>query len=152
KTVASASVDRTIKLWDVDTGKMARFFKGHYSPICGLSFFPDGKTLASASDHQKVGLWDLATGKEIHRHPSRQEMKNVVAFLNGSDKLLTGDWDDTIRWWDWRRGHLERSISWPTHTARSTIVSGDRERIAAASRNGGFLLFETNSGKEVGRF
>ncbi len=47
KTLASASWDHTIKLWDVKTGKELATLKGHKRRIYTVRFSPDGKTLAS---------------------------------------------------------------------------------------------------------
>ncbi|MEH2009251.1 WD40 repeat domain-containing protein, partial [Nostoc sp.] len=65
KTLASASDDKTIKLWDVATGKEITSVSGHSDRVNSVVFSPDGKTLASASDDKTIKLWDVATGKEI---------------------------------------------------------------------------------------
>src|SRR5271166_3059692 len=49
KTLASASFDETVKLWDVSNGKEKATFKGHEREVCSVAFSPDGKTLAAAS-------------------------------------------------------------------------------------------------------
>jgi len=49
KTIASSSLDKTIKLWDIATGKLLHTFQSHQKWVSSLSFSPDGKTLASAS-------------------------------------------------------------------------------------------------------
>ncbi|MHC5763463.1 NACHT and WD repeat domain-containing protein, partial [Nostoc sp.] len=64
KTLASASGDKTVKLWDVATGKEISTLN-HKNAVAVVSFSPDGKTLASASGDKTVKLWDVATGKEI---------------------------------------------------------------------------------------
>ncbi|MBN3923943.1 MAG: WD40 repeat domain-containing protein, partial [Nostoc sp. NMS4] len=65
KTLASGSDDKTIKLWNLETGKEIRTLKGHNSDVNSVSFSPDGKTLASGSDDSTIKLWNLETGKEI---------------------------------------------------------------------------------------
>src|SRR5262249_21151782 len=65
KTLASASYDNTIRLWDPKTGKEIRRFVGHHHWIFSVAFSPDGKTLASGSNDLTARLWDVRTGKEI---------------------------------------------------------------------------------------
>ncbi len=55
---------RSIKLWDVDTGKNTATLKGHTKVVYSVSFSPDGKTLASGSYDKSIKLWDVAAGKK----------------------------------------------------------------------------------------
>ena len=63
KLVASASYDKTVRLWDSATGAARRTLEGHRGRVWGVAFSPDGKTLASAGDDGTVRLWDSATGR-----------------------------------------------------------------------------------------
>jgi WD40 repeat protein len=67
KTLASGSVDRTIKLWEVSTGKERATFQGHTDVVWGMAFSPDGKTLASGSSDRTIKLWDVTTGKQAEK-------------------------------------------------------------------------------------
>src|SRR4051794_19719113 len=64
KTLASASRDGTVKLWDAVTGEEKATLKGHTDWVFSVAFSPDGKTLASASRDRTIKLWDVAAGKE----------------------------------------------------------------------------------------
>ncbi|MEU6555041.1 trypsin-like peptidase domain-containing protein, partial [Streptomyces sp. NPDC046915] len=65
--LASASLDRTVRLWDPATGTEERVLAGHSGPVLALCAvgLADGRTLlASASLDRTVRLWDPATGTE----------------------------------------------------------------------------------------
>ena len=64
KTLASASEDKTVILWDVASRKpLGEPLKGHQDAVSSVAFSPDGKTLASASEDKTVILWDVASRK-----------------------------------------------------------------------------------------
>jgi WD40 repeat protein/serine/threonine protein kinase len=61
--IATASKDKTIKLWESATGMLVRTISGHGSEVNCVAFSPDGTTLASASEDRTVRLWEVATGQ-----------------------------------------------------------------------------------------
>jgi tetratricopeptide (TPR) repeat protein len=60
RTLASGSDDKTIRLWDVASGKEKGVLTGHSAYVLSVSFSPDGRTLASGSDDKTIRLWDLS--------------------------------------------------------------------------------------------
>jgi WD40 repeat protein len=63
KTLASASRDKTIKLWGSKTGKLQATLEGHYDTVASLAFSPDGKTLATGGADKTILLWDVSPEK-----------------------------------------------------------------------------------------
>lgn len=59
RTLATGSLDETVKLWDAATGKEKATLHGHRSGISAVAFGPDDRTLASAGIDDAVRLWDL---------------------------------------------------------------------------------------------
>ncbi|MEH1948686.1 MAG: AAA-like domain-containing protein, partial [Nostoc sp.] len=80
KTLASASADKTIKLWNRDTGKEISTLSGHSRGVNSVVFSPDGKTLASASADKTIKLWNRDTGKEISTLSGHSRGVNSVVF------------------------------------------------------------------------
>jgi WD40 repeat protein len=79
KLVASASADKTIRLWDLATRtELGRPLTGHRGGVTSVAFSPDGRTLASASLDATARLWDVET-----HHP-------LGAPIGGRGQQLTG--------------------------------------------------------------
>lgn len=71
--VVTGSRDKTIRIWDCQTGQCLKTLTGHDNWIRALVFHPTGKFLLSASDDKTIRIWDLTTGRctktiEAHNH------------------------------------------------------------------------------------
>jgi WD40 repeat protein len=63
QTLASGSIDETIKLWNWRTGEIIRTFTGHSAIVWSVAFSPDGQTLASGSHNGHDGtikIWRVS--------------------------------------------------------------------------------------------
>jgi hypothetical protein len=103
KTLASASWDKTVQLWDVATRRpLGEPLKAHTSGVTSVAFSPDGRTLASASGDHTVRLWDVATrrplGEPLQGHTN---WATSVAFSPDGKTLASVSTDKTV--WLWRR-------------------------------------------------
>jgi WD40 repeat protein len=100
KTLASASADTTVKLWEAGTGKEQATLKGHTAAVSSVSWGPDGKTLASASFDKTVRLWDVATGKEKDTLKGHTRGVLSVSWSPDGKTLASASFDKTVRLWD----------------------------------------------------
>ncbi|KAF2624121.1 platelet-activating factor acetylhydrolase IB subunit alpha [Macroventuria anomochaeta] len=60
--VASASHDKTVRVWETATGTCRSELKGHSDTVWAVVFSPDGQLVASASSDKTVRVWETATG------------------------------------------------------------------------------------------
>src|SRR4051812_14238264 len=104
KTLASASYDGTLKLWDATNGKERTTLRGHTGCVGTVAFNPDGKTLASAimgspiahPDNNTIKLWDVTTGKERAILQGHEGMVHSVAFSPDGKTLASVSQDKTV--------------------------------------------------------
>ena len=100
KTLASASADKTVKLWELAARKEVATLSGHSDYVHSVVFSPDGKILAT-TDEQTVKLWNIATRQEVASLSSDSGTVRSVAF-SPDGKILAGATadDQTVKLWD----------------------------------------------------
>jgi tricorn protease-like protein len=147
KTLASTSVDKTVRVWDVASGKERLVLEGHQDPVRCVVYAPDGKTLASGSDDRTVRLWDVATGKELRRLEGHRGGVQSVAYAPDGKILASCGNDKTVRLWDVATGKELQRFDWPK--AHSVAYSSDGKTLAVANSNGTVQLWEVATGKEI---
>jgi WD40 repeat protein/energy-coupling factor transporter ATP-binding protein EcfA2 len=144
KTIATASNDKNIKLWN-RYGKEIRTLKGHKGTVNSITFSPDGKALASGSADKTVKIWSL-DGKEIQSFRGGDEV-NSLAFSPDGRAIAFGSNDRTVRIWS--LDGLENKIL-TGHSDRVTSVAFSRDgEIASGSWDNTVRLWNRD-GKEIG--
>lgn len=100
KTIASASVDKTVRIWEETTGKCVQVLKGHTSGVYGVVELYDG-TLLSGSDDGTIREWDINTGECVstcqlkHRIRSMRELRDgsIVTSGRGGEIEVRKTWN-----------------------------------------------------------
>ncbi len=102
KLVLSAGLDRTLRVWDAETGKELRRLEGddgHKQPVYSVLFAPEGR-LALAISEDRATLWDVDAGKLVNGIYFQEGVSGHGYFLKGAAYLLTfnGRTHDCIVW------------------------------------------------------
>src|SRR5258708_13797844 len=95
--LASASSDKTIKLWDPHTGKHLRTLQCHSHCVTSVAFSPDGGLLASASEDKTIKLWDPHTGEHLRTLEGHSDWVRSVAFSPDGELLVSPSNDKTLK-------------------------------------------------------
>ena len=86
----SGSRDKTLKLWDLASGKELRTFTGHSDGVTSVAIAPDGRTALSGSPDKTLKLWDLASGKELRTFTGHSDVVSSVAIAPDGRTALSG--------------------------------------------------------------
>ncbi len=95
--LATASDDKTARIWDTKTGRQLHKLP-HDGIVFGVAFSPDGRLLATASDDKTARIWDTATGRQV-RKLLHGGIVFGVAFSPDGRLLATASDDKTTRLW-----------------------------------------------------
>ena len=132
QTLASASFDKTVKLWSKG-GKLLFTLSGHQESISGVSWSPDGQTLASASRDKTVKLWSKG-GKFLLTLSGHQNAVWSVSWSPDGQTLATASWDNTVKLRS-KGGKLLQTLSGHQSFIHSVSWSPDGQTLASASDN-----------------
>ena len=97
QTIASASTDKTIKLWKAD-GTLLKTLEGHTDGVLEVNFSPDNRMLVSASLDKTIRIWDVATGELIRTIPNNTWISSVSFSPNGQ-WLVAACPDNFVKLW-----------------------------------------------------
>ncbi|MFL5341927.1 MAG: eIF2A-related protein [Gemmataceae bacterium] len=133
KLLATGGLDGTVRLWDVETGKLVRALIGHNSYVYGLDFSPDGTALASAGSFDAtVRLWDVRSGMPLRvLKDSPTYLVQVAWSPDGKSILAAGGESGTMSRWNAANGNYQtkfefgkpvQAITWSLDSRCAAVV------------------------------
>ncbi|WP_287263090.1 AAA-like domain-containing protein, partial [Moorena sp. SIO3A5] len=148
KTLATASADNTVRVWDLQGNQLA-LLKGHQGSVRSVSFSPDGKMLATASDSTMltedktedttVRVWDLQ-GNPLAVLRGHEGWVRSVSFSPDGKTLATAS-DKTVRVWD-LEGNQLALLKGHRFWVNSVSFSRDGKTLATASFDNTIILWD----------
>ncbi|HEY9691784.1 MAG TPA: caspase family protein [Oculatellaceae cyanobacterium] len=163
--LASASFDKTVKLWKVNTKTLYKTLKGHQDAVLDVSFSSDNKTVASSSKDGSIKLWDIKKGRSYRTLLDRtidpnNKYKNIYSLdFNLKDKTMlasSGSYDYKVSIWDLKSPKSNQSIYLGQQKDRHKdfifIVrfSPDGKILASASQDGKIKLWRVRDKTLIG--
>ncbi len=147
--LATASSDKTARLWDARTGEFLLEYEGDTEGILCVAFSPDGTQLAAAGFDKTVRLWDARTGKQFRVCQGHTEKIRSVAFSPDGRRLATASGDKTVRLWDARTGAFLQECRGHKEGVSSVAFSPDGTRLATVSNDKTTRIWDAQTGKQM---
>ncbi len=133
RQLVSSSFDKTIKVWDTNSGKCLKTLLGHRSRIWTVAFHPNGRTIASGGDDNHTKIWDLKRGRCIKTIVGHTNAILSVKLSPDGNYLASGNEDNTIKIWDVNGSKIERILREHTNRVWSVAFSPDGRLLASGS-------------------
>jgi WD40 repeat protein len=109
KRLATASFDKSVKVWDAATGAALTTVKDHSAAVLAVAFSPDGKLLASGGRDRSVKLFDAATGKSLRTLIGHAQDIHAIAFSADGASVISSGVERPLRWWETATGKSVRN-------------------------------------------
>ena len=142
KIIASASWDKTVKLWSVVDGELLDTLSGHEAIVHSVKFSPDGKFIASTSYDNISKLWSTTDRKLLHTLSICS-----VEFSPDNQTIAFAAYDGTIKLWSLKDKNLLHTLSGHKNKVKRIKFSPDGKIIASASQYEKLKLWSAEDGK-----
>jgi WD40 repeat protein len=147
--LATGGYDRTIRLWDVLSGKPLRVLVGSGGVVWTVDISPDGQIVASAGEDKLVRLWNAADGRLLHAMHGHSLNIWEVRFSPDGHQLASGGFDRKINIWDPGTGKRVKEISGHTQAVVGLAYSGDGRWLASGSDDSTIRIWNASNGAPV---
>jgi WD40 repeat protein len=146
--IASGSNDRTICVWDVQTGQLILRLIYTYK-VTSLVFSPDGKKIVSGNTANTIHLLDAETGQFICIFTGHTASVMSVAISPDGTKIVSGSKDKNIRLWNAETGECIRRLVCHFHYVNSVAFSPDGDMILSGSGDRTVRLWNASTGQLI---
>lgn len=141
---ATASYDKTAKVWDLDSGETVGILKGHKRGLWDVKFCVYDKVLATASGDKTVKIWSLKDFTCLKTLEGHTNSVQRVEFLNAEQVITTGA-DGLVKIWDTGLGEDLKTYDQHSNRIWALLVKNQGAEFITADADGVFQFWKDNT-------
>ncbi len=147
KTLATGSNDKTVKLWDAETGQPIRDLPMTGARVASVVFTRDGTSLLGASG-PNILVWDANAGTLSRTITGHEKPVQALALDQTGELLISASHDGTVRTWNWRTGEPRQTMR---HGGRvfAVAVSTNGKTMVSGGDDGNIKIWDLSAGTEL---
>ena len=154
KTVVSGSVDKTLKVWDLNTGQCRATLKGSTGEVRCVATTQNGRTVVSGSVDNTLRVWTLKTGQCRATHTWHNESVNAVAITSDGKTAVSLSFDGSIKVWDVEYGRCIRTVEVISEygfpfPAQIAVSPDGRKIISGTGSPGSIAVWDGETGEQL---
>ncbi|MBD2294925.1 WD40 repeat domain-containing protein [Anabaena sphaerica FACHB-251] len=145
-TFASASADKNIKIWDIQTGELLHSLTGHSNYVSSVAFSADGKIIATGSYDKTFKLWHGLKSKTFIEHSG---CVTSVAFSPDGNLFATSSMDKTIKIWNLSTEQLIYTLTGHKNYINALVFTRDGEKLISGDADKTIKIWNAKEGSEI---
>jgi small GTP-binding protein len=142
----SGSHDKTVRVWDLESGSCSAVLRGHEKGITGVAVTADGRCAVSGSVDKTVRVWDLESGSCSAVLEGHESGITGVAVTADGRCAVSGSDDKTVRVWDLESGSCSAVLEGHSAAINSMAVAADGRRAISGSDDKTVRVWDLESG------
>jgi len=149
RQVISGSDDKTLKVWDLESGNVIQTLSGHTREVTGVAVSADGRQAVSGSKDHTLKVWDLESGRELQTLSGHTGWITGVAVSADGRQVISGSLDNTLKVWDLESGKELQTLSGHTGAVYAVTFSADGRQSVSGSLDNTLKVWDLEIGKDL---
>ncbi|HEY9696358.1 MAG TPA: protein kinase [Trichocoleus sp.] len=149
QTLASSSLDDTIRTWNLNSGEPLLTLTGHHRGVNAIAISPDGKAIVSGSDDYTIKIWNFHNGALLGTLTGHSRDVNAIAISPDGKLFASGGEDRTIRIWSLNTGALMKTLPGVAGMIRAIAISPDGKILASGGLDNKTKLWNLATGEQL---